>query len=239
MENIEMKPIITEAMVTEWLEEQDDETIFEIYEQINDDVHRRKDLDYIMRGHGCIECIQLALAGGFDPEDDWFKYEGYQLTSSDYMYDLIYIPDLSYHLIHGDAECSKYDDWVASLANPKHTEEEIKEKALKYLRDELEDGELVRYRKALCADDEIYPMYCFCDFAKKESLADVVRRLVMTLATYGSFFDCDFFFVTDSALVPWSRETLTRKIVELCYAEQDKLGDTFSDEFKKIFRGDF
>ncbi len=75
MENIEMKPIITEAMVTEWLEEQEDETIFEIYEQINDDVHRMKNFNYVMSGQGCIECIQLALAGSFDPEDDWFKYD--------------------------------------------------------------------------------------------------------------------------------------------------------------------
>ncbi len=239
MENIEMKPIITEAMVTEWLEEQEDETIFEIYEQINDDVHRMKNFNYVMSGQGCIECIQLALAGSFDPEDDWFKYDGHQLTSSDYMYDLIYIPGLSYGLIPGNAECTKYDHWVASLANPKHTEEEIKEKARKYIEEELIDAELVCYRKALCPDDELHTMYCFCDFAKTEPLADIVRRLVMTLATYGSFFDCDFFFVTDSALVPWSRETLTRKIVEQCYAEQDKLGDTFSDEFKKIIRGEF
>lgn len=233
---------ITVEMIKDWLDEQEEDVIVEIQSELSDFdcVHHMSSFDYVMSHYGILECIEFALsADHFDPHDEYFKYEYFELESANYVYELIDYEELAKAILNEGTDNEIYKEWVKSLKKPEHTEEEINEKTQQYFEKEATDGDLVRYRKFFCPGDEFHPIYTFCDFAKKEPLADVVRKLVMTLATYKTFFDSDFFLETDSAFIPWTRDILETNLVAQCYAERDRLDDTFPDDLKKILRGDF
>ena len=240
---------ITEKMIEDWLCEQEDDLVIEIYNEVGygNEVCRMRRFDEVMgqNGYDRFDSVQMALSSDrFDTEDDYFKLDWPYVESSNEAIDLIDYEQLAQKIYERGTDNEIYKEWVASLEKPEHTEDEYIKALTEQLKNES-DIALAFFKNHLWGDD--YPaLHRMCDFvfyAKLDSLFDIIRRLVMTSATQPQFFDCDFFWIGDSSYTGISKQLLidmvARKLYEIRETATDSDTEPLGEELIKIMKGEF